>query len=299
MNEPRSDTLSTYRHLRVAMVVLLGLLLVSVLLEAAISNCFAGSISAYYFTPVRAVFIATLCAVGTCLVVYKGRSPEEDLALNVSGFLAFVVAFVPAEPPDKPAEACNASNIPTDGQIADAITTNMVALLVVAWVAAAVARWLVRNPRPEERSTVTRSLLSSSGLLSLGGLVFIVDRPLFLEHAHLGAAGAMFGGMMLVVGLNAREARRSTKVDRETVVRQLLYPRIFLAMAVTVIVIGGATIAGLSHGALVLEALLLVEFGVFWFVQTQALWNDEPRSNPPVVPEPDVTPSAPPAPPAA
>ena len=64
MNGDRRDTLTTYRHVRLAMALLLALLLVAVVLRAlsAPGICFEGSISAYYFTSVRAVFVTALCA---------------------------------------------------------------------------------------------------------------------------------------------------------------------------------------------------------------------------------------------
>lgn len=55
---------------------------------------FADSISANYATPLRDIFVGVLVAIGSCLIVYRGR-PVEDLALNVAGFYAMFVAFVP------------------------------------------------------------------------------------------------------------------------------------------------------------------------------------------------------------
>ncbi|MEV7633306.1 hypothetical protein AB0N64_12965 [Microbacterium sp. NPDC089318] len=55
---------------------------------------FADSISANYSTPLRDIFVGALVAIGACLIVYRGR-PVEDLALNVAGFYATFVAFVP------------------------------------------------------------------------------------------------------------------------------------------------------------------------------------------------------------
>ncbi|TPV47828.1 hypothetical protein FJ661_20130 [Pseudarthrobacter phenanthrenivorans] len=55
---------------------------------------FADSISANYATPLRDIFVGVLVAIGACLIVYRGK-PVEDLALNVAGFYAMFVAFVP------------------------------------------------------------------------------------------------------------------------------------------------------------------------------------------------------------
>lgn len=276
MAEPRRDTLGTYRHLRVAMVVLLLLLLVSVAVEAVRTGGFEGSISAYFFTPVRSVFVGTLCAVGASLIVYRGRTDPEDIVLNVSGFLAFVVAFVPTKAPDGT----------PDAPIADAITNNLWTLLVTAAVAVAVAWRLVRRTDGTRDVAVEASLAGAGGLLVVLGTYFAAARTHFLSWAHLGAAGAMFAGMTLVVGLNAREARAAEGDDPQVCARRIWYPRLFVAMVGTAVVVGGAAIAGLPKGALTLEALLLAEFGAFWFLQTHALWGEATDPAPPTAASP-------------
>ena len=91
------DAQTTYRLLRIAMLVLVIMLATAVIYQIfrPEPDCWLGSISAYYYTSARAVFVVALCAIGACLVAYRGNTPSEDLALNVSGFLAFVVAFIP------------------------------------------------------------------------------------------------------------------------------------------------------------------------------------------------------------
>ena len=53
-----------------------------------------GSISAYYAGPLRDVFVGMLVGLAVCLVAYKG-APVEDYALDLAGFYALFVAFVP------------------------------------------------------------------------------------------------------------------------------------------------------------------------------------------------------------
>ena len=96
------DAIITYRYLRVGLVALVVLLLVSTLITGIQQKCPLGSISAYFYTTTHAVFVAALCAVGSCLIIYKGQSRTEDLLLNFSGISAFVVAFVPTKAPENP-----------------------------------------------------------------------------------------------------------------------------------------------------------------------------------------------------
>lgn len=52
------------------------------------------SISAYYWVGgnLRDLFVGVLCAIGVCLMLYKGPK-KEDLALDLAGLFAILVAF--------------------------------------------------------------------------------------------------------------------------------------------------------------------------------------------------------------
>jgi hypothetical protein len=54
-----------------------------------------GSISAYYHTPMRNIFVGSLFSIGTFLYLYKGFSKEENIALNFAGIFALCVALLP------------------------------------------------------------------------------------------------------------------------------------------------------------------------------------------------------------
>jgi hypothetical protein len=58
------------------------------------------SISAYYHSDMRVVFVGTLWAVGLGLIAYKGFSRREDWALNLGGALACCIAIFPMPPQD-------------------------------------------------------------------------------------------------------------------------------------------------------------------------------------------------------
>ena len=57
-----------------------------------------GSISAYYHTPMRNVFVGILFAVGASLYLYKGYTTVEDFVLDGAGILAVCVALLPTSP---------------------------------------------------------------------------------------------------------------------------------------------------------------------------------------------------------
>jgi hypothetical protein len=85
----------TYRYLRISMVGAVVLLGVSILIERSNVDCWQTSVSAYYYTPVRAIFVGVLMAIGLCLIVIKGSTTWEDATLNAAGMLAPIVAVVP------------------------------------------------------------------------------------------------------------------------------------------------------------------------------------------------------------
>lgn len=58
-----------------------------------------GSISAYYHTASRDVFVGSLFAIGASAYLYKGYSHEENLAMNLAGIFAVGVAIFPTDLP--------------------------------------------------------------------------------------------------------------------------------------------------------------------------------------------------------
>ena len=53
------------------------------------------SISAYFHTGMREVFVGSLCAIGVFLVCYKGYQQWDNLAAYVAGFSVLLVALFP------------------------------------------------------------------------------------------------------------------------------------------------------------------------------------------------------------
>lgn len=87
----------TYFSLRLG-IALLGALLPAALLAAALfleGGDLRGSMSAYYHSPMRDVFVGSLVAIGACLYLYKGFSEAENRALNAAGLLVVGVAYLP------------------------------------------------------------------------------------------------------------------------------------------------------------------------------------------------------------
>src|SRR5438477_12711319 len=58
------------------------------------------SISAYYYTSMRNVFVASLCAIGIFLGSYRGFDRRDEVAGKAAFVLAVLVAMFPTTPKD-------------------------------------------------------------------------------------------------------------------------------------------------------------------------------------------------------
>lgn len=65
------------------------------LLERIPSN---DSISAYYYTGMRDVFVGTLFAIGVFLFCYRDRSRQDNILTNIAGLCAVGIGLLPTEP---------------------------------------------------------------------------------------------------------------------------------------------------------------------------------------------------------
>jgi hypothetical protein len=93
----------SYLQLRLYVGVI-GVLLPWVLV---IGNWAAGhglqpSLSGYYYTPMRNIFVGALCGLAIFLVAYRGYDRSDSVITNVAGFCIIALALCPTTPPDSP-----------------------------------------------------------------------------------------------------------------------------------------------------------------------------------------------------
>lgn len=276
------DVVYTYRYLRGAMIALLLMLLLSVGYQwwwETDHSCWLGSISAYYYTPARTVFVGSLCALGASLIAYKGHSSEEDVLLNFSGFMAFVVAMVPTVPDF----SCGPNAYTqTPAEIAAAVRNNIWSLVVVAAIGAVIVAALKRGAmvrdaaaRPTARSVVVT--LACAGVLLVELALFLVLRERFIALSHGIAAATMVAGVIAVMVLSALRTEERHRAVGDDSGRG--YRRIYLAIAVALTaalaatVVAALTVTGFAHLVLVAEVIVIVLFATYWGVQTKELWD--------------------------
>lgn len=265
----------TYFALRVGAALFLGLLVFSISHQIAVSDaCLQQSVSAYYFTPARAVFVGALCAVGACLVIYRGNNDTENVFLDYTGFMAFVVAFVPTGVD----RSCTPSNVPNTTDLAALIDNSASVLFLVAFVAIVMGmavRWLRPNADGPLSKYAVRALGATMTALIVGLVWFLYWPEAFQRYGHGVAAGALFVGIVAVVGLNAAGfAKRepgTSRMDRNW------YLAVLAAMVLSLIAMLVAKGMGYQHWFFTLEAALILEFAAFWLLQTYELRGDVRR----------------------
>src|SRR5277367_3747671 len=92
----KNPVVLSYRQLRLY-VGLIGVLLPVVLV---IANWIDGygiqpSLSGYYYTPMRNIFVGALWGIGVFLVAYNGYDREDGVITNIAGASAIAISLFP------------------------------------------------------------------------------------------------------------------------------------------------------------------------------------------------------------
>ncbi|CCH68660.1 putative Diphosphate--fructose-6-phosphate 1-phosphotransferase [Phycicoccus elongatus Lp2] len=279
MSPDNPYVLKSYRYLRLVMVGLVVLLAASVLIELQQTGfgCWRTSISSYYWTPVRGIFVGALVAIGTCLIVLKGNTPVEDVLLNVAGALAPIVAFVPILDPKE----CQSTPWAASADGRANIFNNVGAFLLAGLVAVAVAWWVARR---EGRGRLSRAdligLLVTIALVLAGIALFLWAREFFDRWAHYLAAIPLFLVLVAVMVVNAVSYARTEAAQKGREMGRAELANRYLAIAALtvalVVTLGLVTWLGhWRHGTFWLEVVVIAAFAVFWAVQTAELWGED------------------------
>jgi hypothetical protein len=288
MTELSVSAIRTYRYLRLSIVALAVYLAISVGLEMVDGDAgWLGSISAYYYTPVRSVFVGTLTAMSIGLIAIKGRDAAgEDLMLNIAGMLAPVVAVVPtpiAPRSDDAACANNAKKCIPDEFMAG-VTNNMQTLIVLGILGVAMA-WLLAW-KMEQLGSYLGPLAIGSAVFAAFAVWFFVSDDWFPRFAHYVAAVPMFGLICAVAVINGRSVEPDQPASRRypllaSTTYSGLYRWIGLAIGAATAVTAVAGVANAKadvdpfpHWVFMAEATLLILFACFWVLQTMQFWNE-------------------------
>jgi hypothetical protein len=122
------------------LVGIIGMLLPFVLIagNAIIGDDLQASMSGYYYTSMRNIFVGALCGLGIFLVTYNGYDRPDRIITNIAGAGAICVAFFPTSPAK-----------PTSGQSVIGDLHLAFAFTVFAMLAVMSLRFAKRSPTPE------------------------------------------------------------------------------------------------------------------------------------------------------
>lgn len=272
MDAEQSAILKTYRHLRMGMIAVVGVLAVAVVTHATLAGCWQTSISAYYYTSAHSVFIAVLCALGTCLIVYQGNSDTEDAILNFAGFLAFIVAMVPTsrEP------SCGGPGLPDLFDASPGVANNVFAVFFVAIVAELLRLFLRYKADPDQPPPSHWAKISTVigyVVIGVGAITFVVRPDWFEDYGHTVAAVTMFIGIVIVMVINAVSVGRSRHPQRRGYVRAYRWVAVFMVVSLAGVAAARAIDPDFRHLILWTEVAVLAAFVMFWVIQTRELWR--------------------------
>ena len=264
---------STYRYLRLAIVLVLVALGCSVAIERLQNSCWKESISAYYYTPVHSIFVGALVALGVGLIAIRGNTDVEDILLNVAGVLAPIVAFVPTS---KPSPLCTTHPYAPSDTL-PFINNNVVALglaLIAAVILAVVIIVGTRRSHDDGSGMSVRphghaifGVGLTAVLLIIGIVWYVAFRDSFLDHAHGGGAAALFAIIGVVILING------LGTPHRTFRKIYLATAVSMAAAVAVISVIGRLDPDWRHQILWLEIIELALLVVFWVSQSVELWE--------------------------
>lgn len=97
---PDRDFIISYMRLRQALGYVAILMPFVLALGAWVAEGipWADSISAYYYTSMRDVFVGTMFAIGVFLYCYRGQDRQDNVLTNLAGVAAAGIGLLPMEP---------------------------------------------------------------------------------------------------------------------------------------------------------------------------------------------------------
>jgi hypothetical protein len=211
-NAPVPVVMSYLLMRRLVGVIAVLLPLVLVVANWAVGHGFEPSMSGYYYTPMRNIFVGSLWAIGVFLVTYDGYDLPDRLITDIAGLCTICISLFPTTPGYKP----------TPQQVL--IGNFHLGFALVAFVLLAVMafRFAKTEPTPPGLS-FWRRVKYAFGFTGTG----ISSRPLWATVMY------RVCGVVILICI------------------ALIYP---LANTAT-------------YSLLVLEAIMLVTFGISWFVK--------------------------------
>lgn len=183
-DELQEHMLGTYYGLRVGLavigialpliVLIAGVVLHHVWLEPSISDYYHTQPNTRFFTT-RDLFVGGLLATGACLYLYKGFSTRENVALNLAGGFATIVALFPNAGPNR------------DGGMIPKLhaTAAVLFFLCIAYVSIFRSRDTLRLLPPASRPNYEKWYFSTGLAMVVSPLAAVVLSYVFQPGSHI------------------------------------------------------------------------------------------------------------------
>jgi hypothetical protein len=291
-------TLAVYRNLRIGLGMTALMVGASIIIQSTYmrrstgKGCWQGALSEYFYTSAHSIFVAGLLGLATLFFVYRGSSDTENALLTLAGVAALTAALVPQG--KGYINRCTPLFVPDDLKVATVIRPNLVAVvaaLAVAWV---ITLFQHHYDRRAENGDKARQKKSPGGnwarcvlrLVVVVGLIALCtpDFESRRDFVH-GAAGVLllssFIATVFATAVVASREKRSPRGHTFHCVYKVFYWAWAVVMLLTFVGILAVHFEwpiffGDMWGTCV-EGAVLVEFCVYWVVQTFDLWDDPDR----------------------
>jgi hypothetical protein len=131
------------------------------------------SISAYYYTRMRDVFVGTLAAIGVFLFCYRGPDRQDNILTNIAGLSAIAIGLLPTEPEYHPVilqqfpEALSVACYSTRGLLGYHIYVVAAFFLIISYLC------IFRFPKLSQ-PLITKQKLSRNKIYVACGIVMLV-----------------------------------------------------------------------------------------------------------------------------
>lgn len=291
----------THRYLRLSLVFVVFALLVSVAIETVVVSweplAFGWeplpSISHYFYTPARNVFVGALIAASLALLALSGRN-RATILLDIAALFAPLIALVPTGiDAEHPVDGLNCPGahecVPAvylDDVRAGVATYAVVVITVVVTLAVIRARRGITTP-----GAGVVSIIAITTAVVMAGLAFIpglnADFPFnfwpYPPSIHFAVTLIFFGIFAAVPILHSRGPVDETETP-PTARQRAVYRWVAGLMIADLLLLLAAFVFREQLGDIPLvllgEAVALSLFAWFWWVQTFQRWDD---ANPPSV----------------
>ncbi len=300
---PATTPQKTHRYLRLSLLLIVFTLLVNVAVQSIVVTweplIFGwhplASISHTFYTAGRDVFVGALLAASVVLLALSGRSRATTL-LDVCAVFAPLIAIVPTGLADTRAVGHLPCPIMVDcipgediGSAKAGIAVYAIAVVAVV-ITMAVIRHRTRTSNPSAR------IVSVLALATAAVMVVLAFAPAFDEHfpfnlwpvasIHFAVTLLFFGVFAAVPLLYAGgplEPGETPPTPRQRTIYRGIAGLLIADLVILVVAVLFRQTFGETPVVLIGEAVALILFAAFWWVQTFQRWND---ANPPSIAPP-------------